>query len=241
MAATGNAVAASYWEARLPPSQRPRQADSQAMEAFIRAKYEARAWAAGDWPPPEALNTPEPVSEVLFRLDGFGLAAKFFQAKQPHPAQALLCYMRATCCCLMPFARSLTRLTTPHCVVMFWRFATVQEEPLAPEPSADEAAAEAEALAAVAAAEAAEAAALEAEGARFREVQRQLAEEAERKRRRDTYAFDTTAPSSMCAANYVMFQVLFLVFAVCCGNVRTLLLHWGKPSLSSHTMCCRYL
>ena len=30
-------------------------------QAFIRAKYEARAWAAGDWPPPEALAEPKQV------------------------------------------------------------------------------------------------------------------------------------------------------------------------------------
>jgi hypothetical protein len=32
-----------------------------ATQAFIRAKYEARTWAAGDWPPPEALAEPKQV------------------------------------------------------------------------------------------------------------------------------------------------------------------------------------
>ena len=32
MAGTGNAVAAAFWEARLRPGRRPRQADSQGLE-----------------------------------------------------------------------------------------------------------------------------------------------------------------------------------------------------------------
>ena len=62
MAATGNGVAGAFWEARLPGGRRPGQGDAAALEAFIRAKYEARAWARGEWPPPEALEMPEPVS-----------------------------------------------------------------------------------------------------------------------------------------------------------------------------------
>ena len=38
-----------------------------APQAFIRAKYEARAWAAGDWPPPEALAEPEQVCTCRWR------------------------------------------------------------------------------------------------------------------------------------------------------------------------------
>lgn len=58
-----------------------------------------------------------------------------------------------------------------------------EESAIEEQPAADAAAAEAAAVAAAAEATEAEAAAAEAEGARSREVQRQLAEEAERRRR----------------------------------------------------------
>lgn len=68
MAATGNGVAAGFWEARLLRAQRPAAGDAAALEAFIRAKYEAEAWAAGEWPPLEALQVPEPDVNFASRL-----------------------------------------------------------------------------------------------------------------------------------------------------------------------------
>lgn len=35
MTATGNAVAARYWEARMPASSRPRQSDNAALQVGI--------------------------------------------------------------------------------------------------------------------------------------------------------------------------------------------------------------
>jgi Putative GTPase activating protein for Arf len=46
MAGTGNAVAAAYWEARLRPGRRPKQADSQGLEvtpAVPTARYRSAA------------------------------------------------------------------------------------------------------------------------------------------------------------------------------------------------------
>ena len=50
MAATGNAAANSYWEAKLTPGQKPHY-ESSDLEPFIRRKYCDRAFAEGTWPP----------------------------------------------------------------------------------------------------------------------------------------------------------------------------------------------
>ena len=58
LARTGNAVANSYWEARLPPNERPQSAGLEGkttinIERFIRNKYEGKWVAPGSiWPPP---------------------------------------------------------------------------------------------------------------------------------------------------------------------------------------------
>ena len=66
MAATGNAVANAYWEGALPAgtfdkADRAATFDGsdaslcgQQLDAFIRAKYERRQFARGEWPPPAA-------------------------------------------------------------------------------------------------------------------------------------------------------------------------------------------
>lgn len=52
MKRVGNKVANEYWEARLPPDFiRPSSTDRVNMEAFIRAKYVQKLWAAQGEPP----------------------------------------------------------------------------------------------------------------------------------------------------------------------------------------------
>eukprot|EP00873_Tetraselmis_striata_P010520 jgi/Tetstr1/430784/TSEL_020569.t1 len=63
---TGNTIANSYWEARLPPHERPATgSDRQVLASFIRAKYSGQ-WAQGEWPPSAAveqeLSVPQPVA-----------------------------------------------------------------------------------------------------------------------------------------------------------------------------------
>lgn len=50
MAATGNAAANSYWEAKLSPGQKPHY-ESSDLEPFIRRKYCNKEFAEGTWPP----------------------------------------------------------------------------------------------------------------------------------------------------------------------------------------------
>lgn len=50
MAATGNAVANSYWEAKLSANQKPHY-ESSDLEPFIRRKYCNKEFAEGTWPP----------------------------------------------------------------------------------------------------------------------------------------------------------------------------------------------
>ncbi|KAL0053270.1 hypothetical protein WJX82_003543 [Trebouxia sp. C0006] len=50
MAATGNAAANSYWEAKLGPGQKPHY-ESSDLEPFIRRKYCNKEFAEGTWPP----------------------------------------------------------------------------------------------------------------------------------------------------------------------------------------------
>ena len=50
MAATGNAAANSYWEAKLGPGQKPHY-ESSDLEPFIRRKYCNKEFAEGAWPP----------------------------------------------------------------------------------------------------------------------------------------------------------------------------------------------
>ncbi|CAD7695412.1 unnamed protein product [Ostreobium quekettii] len=50
MMQTGNRVANSYWEAKLPPNLKPGPDDPN-LGKFIRRKYENREWADGPWPP----------------------------------------------------------------------------------------------------------------------------------------------------------------------------------------------
>ncbi|KAL6783748.1 hypothetical protein ACKKBF_B05645 [Auxenochlorella protothecoides x Auxenochlorella symbiontica] len=52
MAATGNAVANAYWEARL--ADRPPCHSLTDLEAFVRRKYARKEWAEGEWPPAAA-------------------------------------------------------------------------------------------------------------------------------------------------------------------------------------------
>lgn len=52
MKRVGNKIANEYWEARLPPDFiRPSSTDRVNMEAFIRAKYVQKLWAAQGEPP----------------------------------------------------------------------------------------------------------------------------------------------------------------------------------------------
>ncbi|KAL3150779.1 hypothetical protein ABBQ32_000547 [Trebouxia sp. C0010 RCD-2024] len=50
MAATGNAVANGYWEAKLTSNQKPHY-ESSDLEPFIRRKYCNKEFADGTWPP----------------------------------------------------------------------------------------------------------------------------------------------------------------------------------------------
>ena len=50
MAATGNAVANGYWEAKLSSNQKPHY-ESSDLEPFIRRKYCNKEFAEGTWPP----------------------------------------------------------------------------------------------------------------------------------------------------------------------------------------------
>lgn len=50
MAATGNAVANGYWEAKLSSNQKPHY-ESLDLEPFIRRKYCNKEFAEGTWPP----------------------------------------------------------------------------------------------------------------------------------------------------------------------------------------------
>lgn len=50
MAATGNAVANGYWEAKLSSQQKPHY-ESADLEPFIRRKYCNKEFAEGTWPP----------------------------------------------------------------------------------------------------------------------------------------------------------------------------------------------
>lgn len=50
MAATGNAAANSYWEAKLGSDQKPHY-ESSDLEPFIRRKYCNKEFAEGTWPP----------------------------------------------------------------------------------------------------------------------------------------------------------------------------------------------
>ena len=50
MAATGNAVANSYWEAKISSTQKPHY-ESSDLEPFIRRKYCNKEFAEGTWPP----------------------------------------------------------------------------------------------------------------------------------------------------------------------------------------------
>ena len=50
MAATGNAVANGYWEAKLTSNQKPHY-ESSDLEPFIRRKYCNKEFAEGIWPP----------------------------------------------------------------------------------------------------------------------------------------------------------------------------------------------
>ena len=50
MTATGNAVANSYWEAKLSSNQKPHY-ESSDLEPFIRRKYCNKEFAEGTWPP----------------------------------------------------------------------------------------------------------------------------------------------------------------------------------------------
>lgn len=56
----GNSRARAVYEANLPDNFRRPQADS-ALEAFVRAKYEAKKYIAREWVPP-----PLPKVELLF-------------------------------------------------------------------------------------------------------------------------------------------------------------------------------
>lgn len=50
MSRTGNRVANSFWEAKMPPKLKPR-GDDPNLASFIRRKYQNREWADGAWPP----------------------------------------------------------------------------------------------------------------------------------------------------------------------------------------------
>ena len=53
MAATGNAAANAYWEAKLTSSQKPHY-ESPDLQPFIRRKYCNKEFAEGEWPPAAA-------------------------------------------------------------------------------------------------------------------------------------------------------------------------------------------
>lgn len=55
MAATGNAAANAYWEAKLAAIQKPNY-ESSDLEPFIRRKYCNKEYAEGTWPPAAASN-----------------------------------------------------------------------------------------------------------------------------------------------------------------------------------------
>ena len=66
MAATGNAAANGYWEAKLASNQKPHY-ESSDLEPFIRRKYCNKEYAEGTWPPVAAVAancdqvSPQPV------------------------------------------------------------------------------------------------------------------------------------------------------------------------------------
>ncbi|KAL6759180.1 hypothetical protein V8C86DRAFT_2580768 [Haematococcus lacustris] len=66
METTGNVAANQYFEAQLGPGHPRPDRESMAFEHFIRAKYEARRWAAPGitWPPPASTLLTPPISEA---------------------------------------------------------------------------------------------------------------------------------------------------------------------------------
>lgn len=85
MAATGNAAANAYWEAKLAASQKPHY-ESTDLEPFIRRKYCNKEYAEGTWPPAAASNTtPDLPSDVgRNQSDGKRVSSSNARAK---PAQ----------------------------------------------------------------------------------------------------------------------------------------------------------
>ena len=64
----GNARAAAYWEARMPPDVRPNAASSmEDVEAFLRKKYEQRSWTAPGPSPDEVLSSGGSLSTTVMR------------------------------------------------------------------------------------------------------------------------------------------------------------------------------
>eukprot|EP00192_Tetraselmis_astigmatica_P024769 CAMPEP_0117676278 /NCGR_PEP_ID=MMETSP0804-20121206/16072_1 /TAXON_ID=1074897 /ORGANISM="Tetraselmis astigmatica, Strain CCMP880" /LENGTH=827 /DNA_ID=CAMNT_0005485375 /DNA_START=220 /DNA_END=2703 /DNA_ORIENTATION=+ len=98
MAATGNATANSYWEATLPPNERPTSGDRSSLSTFIRLKYTGQ-WAQGTWPPEHSrqaaptepawpVEAPPAPSQQRFSSDAFPTTTVAAPTAKPAPAAA---------------------------------------------------------------------------------------------------------------------------------------------------------